>query len=113
MRLSSLVVAPLLLLAPLAAGAQAVQAIRSLGRAQEEVTRDSIAAAAGRLIARIAALRTYQAMMVQSNKGQLLGYATMLGDLERLARSALDERDDPGEFVRRLKVDPSKLVPGQ
>lgn len=102
MRVSRLVVASLLLLAPLTTEAQAVQAIRSLGRAQEEMTRDSISAAAGRLTARIGALRAYQAMILQSGKSELLGYATLLGDLERLGQQALDQRDDPREFVRRV-----------
>ena len=87
---------------PRSLSGQAVQAIRSIGRTQDEANADSVARAAGELTAKLGVLRATQALLLQADKPELAGYATLVGDLERLGAQALDRRDDPREFVRRL-----------
>jgi hypothetical protein len=90
--------------------AQAVQAARSVGRAESEAVADAISRAVGELTGQVAALRTLRTRALQDPAPAVVSVAIGLEQIELLAQQAIDRRDDPKAFLRSLIAYQSALA---
>jgi hypothetical protein len=86
------------------AQAQAIQAARSIGRAQSEANADALAVVVGQLTGQLAIVRTYKTLALQAASPAVAGLIAGLDQLEQLGLQALERRDEPDRFVRALRI---------